>query len=194
MQDNEAKQYFAYLTTRSRVAEWFRLHISYPCVSRYLKGRVLDLGCGIGDYLRYNKEAVGADINKYNVQYCNTIGCEAYVIANGILPFSAHCFDGVLFDNVLEHVTGPDGVISEISRVMKPGGILVVGVPGRKGFQMDPDHKIFYDEQTLKSLLENHGYQLVKNLYFPFFFKSEFLSRTLSQYAVNSVYQKHGFA
>jgi SAM-dependent methyltransferase len=194
MQDHEAKQYFAYLTTRSRVAEWFRLHISYPSVNRYLKGRVLDLGCGIGDYLRYNKAAVGADINKYNVQYCNHMGCEAYVIDNDTLPFEAHCFDGVMLDNVLEHLTGPDVVIKEISRVLKPGGILVVVVPGRKGFQMDPDHKIFYDEKKLQSLFEKHGYQLKKILYLPLFFKSDFLSRTLSQYAVNSVYKKQGLA
>jgi SAM-dependent methyltransferase len=187
---DEEKKYFEYLTTRSKLSEWFRLNISYPYVSQCFRGKVLDVGCGIGDYLRYNKNAIGAEINQYNVNYCNKLGCEAHLIVDGILPFEDNSFDGVILDNVLEHLTDPKFVLDEISRVLKSEGILVIGVPGVKGYTMDDDHKIFYDEETMKSLMNKMGYQLIKNLYTPTFIKSTFLSKSLSQYALNGVYKK----
>lgn len=188
--ENSDKAYFKYLLTRSKLSEWFRLKICYPYVSRYFKGNVLDVGCGIGDYLRYNRNAVGTDINRFNVDYCNNAGYRAYLIQDRQFPFENDFFEGVILDNVLEHLATPDEVINEISRVLKPGGILVVGVPGIKGYTMDSDHKIFYDEEKKRRLLEKNGYHFIKNLYTPLFFKSDFLSRKLSQYAVYGIYQK----
>jgi hypothetical protein len=42
----------------------------------------------------------------------------------------------------------------------------------------------------MKSLMNKMGYQLIKNLYTPTFIKSTFLSKSLSQYALNGVYKK----
>jgi ubiquinone/menaquinone biosynthesis C-methylase UbiE len=191
METDEEKKYFEYLTTRSKLSEWFRLNISYPYVSQYFKGKVLDVGCGIGDYLRYNKNAIGAEINQYNVDYCKSIGCSAFLIKDGILPFNDNSFDGVILDNVLEHLTDPQSVLNEISRVLNTGGILVIGVPGIKGYTMDDDHKVFYNEENMKTLMERMGYSFIKNLYTPTFIKSTFLSKMLSQYALNGVYKKN---
>ena len=188
--ENNEKNYYEYLKTRSKLAEWFRLNVSYPYVSQYFKGNVLDVGCGIGDYLRYNKNAVGAEINQYNVDYCNSLNCEAHKIVDGKLPFQDSTFQGAILDNVLEHLFDPKPVIDEISRILVKDGILVIGVPGIKGYTMDDDHKIFYDEEKMKVLLESFGFKFINNLYTPTFFKSTFLSKLLSQYALNGVYQK----
>lgn len=190
MQNNE-KEYFEYLTSRSKLSEWFRINISYPYMSRYFQGKVIDVGCGIGDYLRFYENSVGVDINRFNIDYCNAIGCHAYLIKDGILPFEEDSFEGVILDNVLEHLSEPNQVINEISRVLKLKGILIIGVPGIKGYAKDSDHKKFYDEKDIRNLFEKTGYTLIKNFSTPFFFKSEFLSRFLSQYALYSVYQKN---
>jgi ubiquinone/menaquinone biosynthesis C-methylase UbiE len=184
------KEYFEYLKTRSKLSEWFRMNISYPYVSKYFKGKVLDVGCGIGDFLRFYKESIGAEVNQYNVDYCNHIGCKAYIIENGILPFDNDTFEGVILDNVLEHLESPDFVLNEINRVLVKNGVVVIGVPGIKGYTMDDDHKIFYDEKLMEQLLDKFGFSKIKNLYTPFFIKSEFLSKRFSQYALNGVYRK----
>jgi SAM-dependent methyltransferase len=45
------------------------------------------------------------------------------------LPFSDHSFDVVICSEVLEHIPDEAGAIREITRVLKPGEILVVSVP-----------------------------------------------------------------
>jgi SAM-dependent methyltransferase len=188
LQDDKA--YFCYLNSRSKLSVWFKRYLLYPYMSRYVSGRVLDLGCGIGDYLRYNKNAVGADINKFSVAHCKEKGCVAYLIEDGRLPFEDQAFDSVILDNVLEHLPNPDEVVDEIFRVSRNGAVLLVGVPGKKGYLMDPDHKIFYDEEKMNLFLDRYGYHRVKIFYFPFFLKSGLSSRVLSQYTVYGVYVK----
>ena len=44
-------------------------------------------------------------------------------------PFESWCFDIVLCEQMLEHIDNPAAAMSEIARVLKPGGLLVMGVP-----------------------------------------------------------------
>lgn len=48
------------------------------------------------------------------------------------LPFGADTFDGVYSMGTLEHVPEPDRAFAEIARVVKPGGVAIVGVPNRR--------------------------------------------------------------
>ena len=74
----------------------------------------------------------------------------------------------VISDQVLEHILDPKKFISEIKRILKKGGIIIIGVPCKKGFQIDPDHKIFYDLEKLKNLfLLDKKISLVNHFYFP---------------------------
>jgi SAM-dependent methyltransferase len=45
------------------------------------------------------------------------------------LPFPSGCFDIVVCEQVLEHLHDPVGVAREMARVMRPGGLLIAGVP-----------------------------------------------------------------
>ena len=45
------------------------------------------------------------------------------------LPFPEHCFDHVIAAEVLEHIPADEKAISEIARVLRPGGTLAVSVP-----------------------------------------------------------------
>ena len=56
----------------------------------------------------------------------------SYVCASSDeLPFADGTFDGVLLNEVLEHVANESGTLSEIYRVLRPGGYLVVMSPNR---------------------------------------------------------------
>jgi len=98
--------------------------------SRLKPGTVLDIGCGRpcetmpdGAFLRFLGRGTGVDIKP----------CEGgFDFVQGSLldlPFESRAFDNVVAMEVLEHVTDPHRAFSEISRVLKDDGRLVVSVP-----------------------------------------------------------------
>jgi SAM-dependent methyltransferase len=107
----------------------------------------------------------------------------------GRIPFKDRSFDSVLLDNVLEHIDSPALLFKEIKRVLKPDGILLIGVPGTKGFESDSDHKIFYDEIKLNTLAEKFKFS-VNYLFYTPFFRSIFLSKRLKQYCIYTEWKK----
>jgi len=100
-------EYFAYLSSRSRLGHLYRKHWLYPRLNKRLHGRALDVGCGIGDMLSFRPGMVGTDINRRTVEYCIERGFDAKLMLVDTLPFSDREFDSVLLDNVLEHIPDP---------------------------------------------------------------------------------------
>lgn len=96
------------------------------------KGRVLDLGCGDGDYAKRLKdlgfEVVASDIDLKRFKYRNLIEFTASNLEKA-LPFPENSFDYVIFLEVIEHLYNPDFVIGEIGRVLKPSGVLILSTP-----------------------------------------------------------------
>jgi ubiquinone/menaquinone biosynthesis C-methylase UbiE len=68
------------------------------------------------------------------------------------LPFTTDTFDEVLLDNVLEHTSETTAVLSEVHRVLRPGGVAYVFVPyyNAVGAYMDPTHRSFFSEGTFE--------------------------------------------
>lgn len=178
------KQYFEYLGKRSLVGGIYRNWLLYPRLSLSLKGKTLDYGCGIGDYLRYKSNTVGADINQYNIDYCKSLSLHAELIQENRIPFEDNFFENAVMDNVLEHIPAQetDNVIKEILRVLKPNGKLLIGVPGIKGYKSDSDHKHFYSESNLIALLNKHHCNKVKSFHMPIHML--WLQNYLSQYCI----------
>lgn len=181
------KEYHTYLRNRSWRGQFYVKRILYPKICSYVKGKVLDVGCGTGDFLECCKGATGVDVNPYNITYCRSRGLKALHMDGTKFPFENGSFNSVVVDNVLEHIEEPGGVIEEIRRVLADGGIMVVGVPGKKGFNHDSDHKRFYDELSLDDLMTGHGFKCTKKFYMPFV-KSGWLDRVMRQYCLYGVY------
>lgn len=180
------EQYFHYLRQRSRLGLWYRRYWLYPRLSKFLHGHVIDVGCGIGDFLVHRTGTVGVDINPVNVEWCRLHGLDAHLIAPGVIPVADDSFDGAVLDNVLEHLNIPYPLLVEIRRVLRPGGTLVVEVPGSRGYATDPDHKVFYDEVALVSTMAGLGFGLRRVLYTPV--RSEWLDKHLRQYCLYGVF------
>src|SRR5437667_9735527 len=67
------------------------------------------------------------------------------VYASGLaLPFPVACFDAVICAEVLEHVPDPQRLFSEVHRVLRPGGHLVLTTPQPWGLHEEP-HDYFQD-------------------------------------------------
>ena len=182
-------KYHEYLLQRSSLGFLYRKFYLYPKLNKFLDGLVLDVGCGIGDMLNFRPGTIGADINAINVDFCKKSGLPCFLIERGLLPFLSESFDSVLLDNVIEHIEFPEKLILEVYRVLRPGGVVLLGVPGAKGYQLDSDHKVFYDEDALIGLALKHGFVL-KSLFHMPFIKSSWLSNNLKQYCIYAVWVK----
>ncbi|MCM8773141.1 MAG: methyltransferase domain-containing protein [Candidatus Omnitrophica bacterium] len=101
-------------------------------VSRNNKGKVLDLGCGDGRTgkrlldLGFSVEA--CDMDKERFKFHGEIPFMT-VNLNRPLPYKDNSFDYVIFMEVIEHIYNPSFVISEIRRVLRRGGRLVLSTP-----------------------------------------------------------------
>ncbi len=123
--------------------------------------RALDIGCGVGSNIsvlqQYAKTVLGIDNSKKAVEYCAQKGFNALLGDVHQLAFANDYVDLVVCADVLEHVDD-EKAITEISRVLKPGGMFLFAVPANQHLWNDNDtfshHLRRYDKQRLRQLLE----------------------------------------
>jgi len=181
-------KYYEYLKRRSRLGLLYRRWWLYPRLCKYLSGKVLDIGCGVGDMLAYRDNTIGVDVNPHTIKWCKSQGYIAEHMEENNLPFSDDSFDSILLDNVLEHILSPEHLLGEINRVLSLKGILLIGVPGKKGYEADPDHKVFYNKDSLNDLLANVGFVPRTSFYMPLAVKA--LDSRLSQFCLYGVFER----
>src|SRR5436190_15748012 len=96
-------------------------------------GRVLDVGCGAGEWLSWMRElgwdVQGLDFDPGAVRSAQTkdlrVACGSVEDQN----YPATSFDAVTLNHVIEHLPDPVGTLKECARLLKPGGKLVVVTP-----------------------------------------------------------------
>ena len=181
-----SNQYFKYLKTRSVFGILYRRYYLYPKIYKCLTGRILDLGCGVGDFISNYDGIVGVDINVECVNFCLSKGLDVRLMDQDKLPFDDNSFDSIILDNVLEHISEPNYLLKEIERVLVPNGVLIVGVPCEKGYKYDHDHKIFYDLNSLLNLFKPE-FILKKHFYTPAF--SYLLRKYFRQIALYAIFK-----
>ena len=96
--------------------------------------RLLDLGCGQGHFLNraqgFGWQVQGIEVAKSACEYAKEkFGIEVSNRELEEVHFLADHFDAVTLWNVLDHLLNPLGVLNEIYRILKPGGVLVIRVP-----------------------------------------------------------------
>lgn len=110
----------------------------FQLISQYARlqnARVLDVGCGLGLYVRrfrdLSDDVYGVDIDPAKVREASqTLPNIAQGSAEAI-PHPDAFFDVLLSHEVLEHVTDDAQAVREAYRVLKPGGRLIVFAPNR---------------------------------------------------------------
>ncbi len=106
---------------------------------------VLDLGCGEGRhainvYLHADVTAIGVDLSHRDLLTSRerflpfqqeSTNKQLYLQQADAtrLPFSDNSFDKIICSEVLEHIPDYQGVLTEIARILKPGGVLAITVP-----------------------------------------------------------------
>jgi SAM-dependent methyltransferase len=97
--------------------------------------RVLDIGCGVGAFVRRLREFTpsvhGVDIDGERVTEGGREVANLALAVGEHLPFADGTYDVVLLHEVLEHVTDDVETLREARRVLAPGGRVVVFCPNR---------------------------------------------------------------
>lgn len=103
--------------------------------NNFLKeSRILDVGCGGGEFLTQLKEAGFSTLSATDMdQYFDpSIGNIKFKKANFCyekLPWPDNSFDLITAWEVFEHLENPHFITNEIERVLKPGGTLIISMP-----------------------------------------------------------------
>ncbi|HAD82231.1 MAG: hypothetical protein A2509_04025 [Candidatus Edwardsbacteria bacterium RIFOXYD12_FULL_50_11] len=140
-------------------------------------GKILDVGCGNGDMIAWMKEygwdIYGTEISKKACDFAEKQGLKIYCGQLKDASFSIDFFDVVTINHVLEHVHDPLSVLTECNRILKKGGLLIVGVPnyncydsmlfGTNWSQLDvPRHLYHFTMDTLNQMLNMAGFKIDK--------------------------------
>lgn len=139
--------------------------------------RVLDAGAGECQYADYFKGTryFGVDLACGDVLWDYTKLSAITDLA--ALPFPNGSFDAVLNVVTLEHVREPLSVVSELARVLKPGGSLLMVVPQEWEVHQAPHDYFRYTRYGIRYLLDRAGFGSVRVLAAGGFFRV--LSRRL---------------
>jgi len=141
-------------------------------VRRVAKGRVLDVGCGIGRCLDFVRpRGVGVDPNATAIAVCKNNGHEAYTpeeFAAAYLPEGSN-YDTLLCSHVLEHLE--ETVAVDLIRTYLPyladGATVVIITPQERGQLSDATHVRFMDDAALTALADKCDLSLDKISSFP---------------------------
>jgi 2-polyprenyl-3-methyl-5-hydroxy-6-metoxy-1,4-benzoquinol methylase len=137
-------------------------------------GRLLEVGCGRGDFLRVAARHFDVSGVEPNPELAED-AAGAGPIHRGLVPDAPAGdawadFDVVASFHVIEHVNSPREFVKAIGARLKPGGLLVLETPdigsvpfrvfGSRWREFIPEHYYFFDRTTLGRLLEDNGFRI----------------------------------
>jgi len=123
-------------------------------VRGYFKGKTLNAGCGNRDLGGILRGFGATEVVNYDIES----SIPGAIIGSLVdTPFPDNEFDAIICNAVLEHVPEIDRVMSELSRVLKPGGFFVAGVPYLQPYHLNPTDFRRYTRDGLEELGRLHG-------------------------------------
>ena len=136
--------------------------------------RLLDIGCGNGDFLIHAQEAgwqvCGLEPDPKAAATTRERGLEVLVGTVDLLASESSCFDAITLSHVIEHVHEPRQLLQAVHRLLKPGGMVYIETPNIKsqgahvfgknwrGLET-PRHLVLFNPASLKSMLSVSGFR-----------------------------------
>ncbi|WP_395043380.1 class I SAM-dependent methyltransferase [Flavobacterium sp.] len=160
--------------------------------SQSTKGRILDIGAGVGDFLAVAKNDGWETFGTEPSDKAKAIAIKKGVsFVNNLSQLENNSFDVITMWHVLEHVPDLENQISELKRLLKPTGTILIAVPNFNSFDANyygkfwaafdiPIHLWHFSKTAIKKLFAVQSLELVKVL--PMKFDSFYVSLLSEKY------------
>ena len=166
--------------------------IKYRNTPPFRSGRqALDIGCGNGKFLvklqALGWEVQGVEFNEHAVEVCRNNDLKVFHGDLHAAGFPDASFDMIAARHLIEHLPDPNSFMSEVARILRPGGYFYIRTPnsralGRKIFgkywfpNEVPRHLVLFSPENLTLLAQQHGLK-----------KDRLVKITSPKFALNSV-------
>ncbi|MDD5415770.1 MAG: class I SAM-dependent methyltransferase [Candidatus Daviesbacteria bacterium] len=155
-----------------------------------INGRVLDAGCGQGDFALHIatmanvRQVDGIDLSQTAIKKCiqrakeNRLSNKAKFKTGSIinLPFKDKTFDSIFAFEIVEHIVDTEKMFQELNRILKMGGFLGITTVDfnllkrivisllyfETYFDPTTPHIRFFTKNTLRKILEKNGFKLIQ--------------------------------
>ncbi|MEJ5263064.1 MAG: class I SAM-dependent methyltransferase [Ignavibacterium sp.] len=137
------------------------LAVEINSLAKELNGKILDVGCGTKPYESFfnYSDYIGLEFDTGIDSEKKTAD---FYYDGKIFPFDSESFDSVICNQVLEHVFEPKEFLSEINRILKPGGKFLITVPFVWDEHEQPYDFARYSSFGLVYLLEKNGFKILR--------------------------------
>ncbi|PIU83137.1 MAG: hypothetical protein COS68_05645 [Elusimicrobia bacterium CG06_land_8_20_14_3_00_38_11] len=169
----------------------------YGKFSEYIKGKVLEIGCGLGTITQFYVDNFDVTATDISAEYVNIVkqrfgNCKNFhsVVFNIELETNTllkNDYDTVISSNVLEHIQNDTAALLNINKILKEDGILILLTPAGQFLFSNLDRNVGhyrrYSKTEVKNKLETAGFTVEKQFYvnivgaFGWFFSGKILKR-----------------
>ncbi len=161
------------------------------------KGRILDIGAGVGDFLTVAKndgwETIGIEPSDKAKKIAKNKGVS---FAESLSELESNSFDVITMWHVLEHVPDLENQIKELKRLIKPTGTVIIAVPNFKSYDAEyygkfwaaydiPIHLWHFSKTAIQKLFAKEDLELKEVL--PMKFDSFYVSLLSEKYKTGNM-------
>jgi len=163
-----------------------------------LKGRILDIGAGTGDFLleakNQNWDILGIEPNDKAKGIAIGKGIK---FGDTIEKLESNSFDVITMWHVLEHVPDVEHQVAELKRLLKPSGTIIIAVPNFKSYDANhykefwaaydvPRHIFHFSKNGMQKLFNTENWKLEKIK--PLLLDSYYISILSEKYKKNPLF------
>lgn len=140
-------------------------------------GRLLDIGCGAGQFLAHARQhgweqISGIELSRQAAALARQLtGAEIQTEPLQGLNLPTGSFAAITMWDVIEHLTDIRGVLAEVRRLLLPGGVLALSTPNPQGLTlrlrgskalavMPPEHLTYFSAKGMLALMTSAGFEV----------------------------------
>ena len=192
--------YEDYLADENKIVKTFSKRIDDIEKIAKNKGTLLDIGCATGFFMKAAKDkkwkVEGVEISDFAANYASKrFKFKIYKDDFLNLDLPKNHYDVVTLWDVIEHFNDPKKSLAGINKILKPGGLLVLSTPDVNswpskitrdkwvGYKLSDEHLAYFSDKTMKMLLLQTGFSMIKKKYIGKHVSLRMLSDRVSLYS-----------